>query len=62
VSNHADQDQGVDAEDDSIDIAIVKFLGSSRVISMWTLKKTFLVDENLIPINIEKIPVIYKMF
>ena len=57
TSDRFDQAQGdVDAEDDSIDIAIVAFPGSSRVTSMGTLETTFLVDENLIPIKKEKIP------
>jgi len=56
TSDRADQDQGVDAEEDSIDITIASFPGSSHVTSTGTLETTFLVDENLVPIKIEKIP------
>ena len=63
TSDRANQDQGVDAEEDSIDITIASFPRSSHVTSTGTLETTFLVDENLVPIKIEKIPgTIYKMF
>lgn len=55
TSNRVDEDQGVDAEEDSIDITIISFLGSSHVTGTRTLETTFLVDENLVPIKIEKI-------
>jgi hypothetical protein len=56
MPDHAEQGQGVDATETSIDIAQATFPGSSHVTSMRTLETTFLVDENLVPIKIEKIP------
>jgi hypothetical protein len=56
MTDHAEQGQGVDASESSIDIAQATFPGSSHVISMGTIQTTFLVDENLVPIKIEKIP------
>lgn len=47
--------EGVDAAPASIDIAKATFLGSSRVISTSTIQKKKLVDEDLVPIKIEKI-------
>ena len=38
------------------------FLGSTPVTSMGTLERKFLVDENIVPIMIEKIPSIYTLF
>ena len=53
----------VDEEDHAnIDFSIAAFPGASRVSSTGTLETSFLVDENLVPIKIEKIPGIYKMF
>jgi len=46
----------VDAEYVDIDIVIAAFPGFSRVSSTGTLETTFLVDENLVPIKIERIP------
>ena len=54
-------EQGVDAEI-SNDNAQVTFPQSSSVTSMGTLETTFLVDDNLVPIKIEKIPGIYTLF
>ena len=60
--DRVDQNQGVDAEDDNIDIFVASFPGSSCVTSTGTVEATFLVDENLLPIKIEKIPgTIYKL-
>ena len=47
---------GVDAEHASIDIAEETFPGSSCVTIMGTIQTTFLVDKEIIPINIEKTP------
>jgi len=55
IADHVEQGQGVNAIESSIDISLKTFLGYSRVISMGTIQTTFLVDENLVPIKIEKI-------
>jgi hypothetical protein len=55
TTNHAEQGQGVDASESSIDISQEAFPGSSHVISVGTIQTTFLVDENIVPIKIEKI-------
>jgi len=56
TADHVEQGQGVDADESSIDISQAIFSASSRVIKMRTIQTTFLVDENLVPIRIEKIP------
>ena len=43
-------------EDPTVDIVQTTFLRNSCATSMGTLQATFLVDEDLAPINIEKIP------
>ena len=55
-------EDGVDVEHASIDIVEATFLGSSRVTSAGTIQTTFLVDEELVPIKIEKIPGNYTLF
>lgn len=56
MPDHVEPGQEVDVEDTDIDIAIAAFPGSSRVSSMGTLETTFLVDENVLLIKIERIP------
>ena len=46
----------IDAEYVDIDIVMVAFPVSFHVSSTGTLETTFLVDENLVPIKIERIP------
>ena len=53
--------QGVNPKT-SNDNAQVAFLGSSCVTRTSTLEETFLVDKNLVPIKIEKMPSIYTLF
>ena len=52
-------EERVDAEHASIDIVEATFPGSSHATSMSTIQTTFLVDEDLIPIKIERIPCNY---
>ena len=60
----AGEDQGsVHGEEHDFDATIPAFPGSFRVTSMGTFETTFLVDEDLIPYKMEKIPgTIDKMF
>ena len=60
----AGEDQGpVHGEEHDFDAVVPAFPGSFRVTSMGTFETTFLVDEDLIPYKMEKIPgTIYKMF
>ena len=60
----AGEDQGpVHGEEHDIDVAVPTFLGSFRVRSTGTFETTFLVDQELIPYKMEKIPgTIDKMF
>ena len=60
TTNHAGE--GVEAGSDTKDDAEATFLGSSRVTSMASIVTTFLVNEELIPINIEKILGNYRLF
>ena len=53
-------DQEVDAEIRN-ENAQATFLGSSRVTRTGTSETIFLVDDNLVPIIIEKIPSIYTL-
>ena len=50
----ADSDTNADAE--------VVFHGSSRVTSMGSIVTTFLVNDEIVPIKIEKIPGNYRLF
>ena len=59
TSDHTEK--GVDANI-SNDNAQATFLGSSRVTSIGTLEKTFLVDKNIVPIKAHNIPCIYTLF
>ena len=54
-------EQGVDAEI-RIENAQASFHGYSCVTNTGTLETTFLVDDNLVPIKIEKILGIYTLF
>ena len=58
------EDQGpVHGEEHDFDVVVPAFPGSFRVTSTETFETTFLVDEDLIPYKMEKIPgTIYKMF
>jgi len=60
----AGEDQGpVHGEEHDADVQVPTFPGSFRVTSTGTLETTFLVDEELIPYKMEKIPgTIDKMF
>ena len=51
--------EGVDA---GLDRDVEAFPGSSCVTSTGSIKCTFLVNEELVPINIEKIPGHYRLF
>jgi len=57
----AEHGHGLDEEPD-IDIGQVAFPRSTHVAITGTLETSFLVDKNLVPIKIEKIPGIWKMF
>ena len=52
-------EEGVDA---GIDRDVEAFPGSSRVTSTGSIKCTFLVNEKLVPIKIERIPGYYRLF
>ena len=54
--DHVEHGQEEGAEEISIDVTIPAFPGSSRVRSTGTLDISFLVDENQVPVKIEKIP------
>ena len=54
--DHVEHGQEEGAEEISIDVTIPAFPGSSRVRSTGTLDISFLVDENEVPVKIEKIP------
>jgi hypothetical protein len=60
----AGEDQGpIHGEEHDFDAVVPAFPGSFRVTSTGTFETTFLVDEDLIPYKMEKIPgTIYKMF
>jgi hypothetical protein len=60
TTDHAEQGQRVDASESSIDISQATFPRYSHVISTGIVQNTFLVDENLVPRKIEKIPRITK--
>jgi hypothetical protein len=62
TEDHAEQGQGAYASKSSIDISQEEFPGYSCVISTGIVQTTFLVDENHVPIKIEKIPGIAKVF
>ena len=49
-------EEGVDVENAIINIAEEKFPRSYHVTSMGTIQTTFLLDEELVPIKIKKIP------
>ena len=63
-SESTGEDQGpVHGEEHDFDAVIPTFPRSFRVTSTGTFETTFLVDEDLIPYKMEKIPgTIYKMF
>jgi hypothetical protein len=52
-------DQALDGGDEAIGDSTNCFPGSSRVTSKGNLSVTFLVDEKIVPMKIQKIPVIY---
>ena len=52
-------EEGVDA---GLDRDVEAFPGSSRVTSTGSIKCTFLVNEELLPIKIERIPGHYRLF
>ena len=52
-------EEGVDA---GLDGDVEAFSGSSRVTSTGSIKCTFLVNEELVPIKIERIPGHYRLF
>ena len=52
-------EEGVDAR---LDRDVEAFPGSSRVTSTGSIKCTFLVNEELLPIKIERIPCHYRLF
>ena len=54
--DHVEHGQEEGAEEISIDVTIPAFPGSSRVRSTGTLDISFLVDENQVPVKVEKIP------
>ena len=54
--DHVEHGEEEGAEEINIDVTIPAFPGSSRVRSMGTLDISFLVDENQVPVKIEKIP------
>ena len=54
-----DVEEGVDAR---LDRDVDAFPGSSHVTSTGSIVKTFLVNEELVPIKIEKIPCDYRLF
>ena len=54
--DHVEHGQEEGAEEISIDVTIPAFPRSSRVRSTGTLDISFLVDENQVPLKIEKIP------
>ena len=54
--------EGVDAEFDTNADAEATFPGSSYVNSTSSIVTTFLVNEELVPIKIEKIPSNYRLF
>ena len=54
--DHVEHGQEEGAKEISIDVTIAAFPGSSRVRSTGTLDISFLVDENQVPVKIEKIP------
>ena len=58
--DHAEE--GVDAETPSIYDVEAAFSGSSHVTRTGTIETTFLVNEELVPINIEKTPDNYILF
>jgi hypothetical protein len=55
----AHPDQALDGGDEAIGDSTYFFPGSSHVTNKGTLPVTFLVDENIVPIKIQKIPGIY---
>ena len=54
--DHVEHGEEEGAEEINIDVTIPAFPGSSHVRSMRTLDISFLVDENQVPVKIEKIP------
>ena len=58
--DHAEE--GVEAESNTSADAEATFLGYSRVTNTGLIVTTFLVNEELVPINIEKIPGNHRLF
>ena len=56
----------IDAVEEGVDVGLYRdvesFLGSSRVTSTGSIKCTFLVNEELVPIKIERILGHYRLF